>query len=91
MKTIKVEGKNCVIYDSKRPAPHNVVTKKFFTSFRAEAFAKVFIKSRLGTRDFGGAVMTEKKRRGNVTALFNQAEEYDVDAMFRLLRKLKKI
>ena len=91
MKIVKVNGKNVEITDTKCPLPHRTVTKKFFTPFRAEGFAKVFIKSRLGTRDFGGKIMTEKMRRGNVTVLFTEVEQYDVDAMFRLLKKLKKI
>jgi len=88
MKIVKVIGKNVQITDTKCPLPHRTVTKKFFTSFRAEAFAKEFIKNRLGTRDFGGHIMTEKRRQGNVTALFTEVEDYDVCAMFRLLKKL---
>lgn len=88
MKIVKVIGENVEITDTKCPLPHRTVTKKFFTSFRAEAFAKVFIRNRLGARDFRGDIMTEKRRQGNVTALFTKAEDYNVDAMFRLLKKI---
>lgn len=91
MKIIKLTEKYVKITDTKCPIPHQTMTKKFLTSFRAEAFAKVFIKSRIGTRDFGGKIMTEKKRQGNTTALFTEEEYYEVDAMFRLLKKLNKV
>jgi hypothetical protein len=88
MKIITQNSDSVIVEDTKcSEGPLKIPCR---SSFQAESKAKGFIKYHHGGRDFGYALMTEKKRRKNVTILFAEEEWRDVENHFKTLAKIAR-